>query len=98
MNEIPQVQELVMFDGEQCVTDSRVVAKTFNKQHKDVLRAYANLKCSDEFGRRNFAPSEYINEQGKTQRSVTMTKDGFTMLAMRFTGPKAMAFKPTSRP
>lgn len=93
MSEIPQVQELVMFDGEQAVTDSRVLATTFNKRHGDVLRAYDNMQCSDEFRRRNFASSDYINEQGKTQRSVTMTKNGFTWLAMGFTGPKAATFK-----
>jgi Rha family phage regulatory protein len=89
MDSIPQVQELVMFDGEQLVTDSRVLAKTFGKHHKNVLRAYDNLDCSDEFSRLNFEPREYIDERGKAQRSVTMTKDGFTWLAMGFTGRKA---------
>jgi Rha family phage regulatory protein len=70
-----------------------VLARTFRKRHTNVLRAYDNLKCSDEFRRLNFEASEYINEQGKTQRSVTMTKDGFVMLVMGFTGPSAMVFK-----
>lgn len=32
--------------------------------------------------RRIFAPRDYVDERGKAQRSITMTKDGFTMLAM----------------
>lgn len=61
-------------------------------RHSNVLRAYDNLKlkCPDEFMRRNFAPYEFIDERGNTQRSVTMTKDGLSMLATGFTGPKAM--------
>lgn len=82
-----------MFDGDQLVTDSRVLARTFNRAHKDVLRAYDNLKCSADFSRLNFEARDYVDERGKPQRSVTMTKDGFTMLAMGFTGPSAMAFK-----
>jgi Rha family phage regulatory protein len=58
-----------------------------------VLRDYDKLKCSDESGRLNYEPTEYIDEQGKICRLVTMTKDGFTMQAMGFTGPQAMAFK-----
>lgn len=71
--------------------DARGVSRS--RVGQDVLRAYDNMQCSDEFRRRNFASSDYINEQGKTQRSVTMIKDGFVMLAMGFAGPSAMAFK-----
>lgn len=93
MNAIPQVQALVMFDGEQLVTDSRVLADTFQRAHKEVLRAYDNLKCSRHFNERNFAPIDYTDARGRVKRAVRMTKDGFTMLAMGFTGPQAMAFK-----
>lgn len=71
----------------------RVLAATSGNRHTNVLQAYDKLKCSDEFMRLNFQPHEYIGERGNTQRSVTMTKDGFTMLAMGFTGPGAMASK-----
>jgi Rha family phage regulatory protein len=81
-----------MFDGAQLATDTRVMATTFGKQHKDVLRAYDNLKCSAAFSQRNFAPAEFVDGQGKLRRFVTVTKDGFTMLAMGFTGRKAKAF------
>ena len=84
---------LVSVSGDRLMTDSRIVAKKFKKNHRDVLRAYDNLKCSAEFNRRNFALVEYLDAKGELRRSVEMTKDGFTMLAMGFTGAGAMAFK-----
>lgn len=72
---------------------ARVLVKTFERAHRTALRTDDNLKCSGQFSRHNFVPHEYIDERGNTQRSVTMTRDGLTMLAMGFTGPSAMAFK-----
>lgn len=88
-----QPENLVAFDGEKLTTDSRIIAKAFNKAHKTVLRAYDNLQCSDEFKRHNYVPSEYADERGKIQRCVSITKDGFVMLAMGFTGTRAIEFK-----
>lgn len=84
---------LVSIDRERIVTDSQTLSRTFGKQHTHVLRAYDNLKCSEDFRRSNFGSAEYLDAQGKLRRRVTMTKDGFAMLAMGFTGPKAAAFK-----
>jgi Rha family phage regulatory protein len=84
MSDIAQVQERVRFDGEQLVTDSRMLAKTFNKRHGNVLRAYDGLPCSAEFSRLNFEPTQYVDEQGKTCRAVKMTKEGFTKMLGRF--------------
>lgn len=86
---------LVTIDHDRIVTDSQTLAKTFGKRHKNVLQAYDKLKCSDEFRRLNFQPTEFLDSQGKVQRQVQMTKDGFAMLAMGFTGEKAAAFKET---
>ncbi len=87
------LQPLVIVDGDRMVTDSRIVAIKFQRHHKNVLQAIDSLECSSEFWRLNFQPSNYLNSQGKMQRSVTMTKDGFVMLAMGFTGKEAMKFK-----
>jgi Rha family phage regulatory protein len=54
-----------------------------------VLRAFDNLKCSAEFSRLNFQPSDYVDERGKPQRMVKMIKDGFIMLVMGFIGEAA---------
>lgn len=79
-------------EGEFYVT-SLQVAEHFEKQHKDVLRAIENLECSEQFSQRNFAPSNYVDSRGKKQPMVLMTRDGFTMAAMAFTGTKACRFK-----
>jgi len=78
--------------------DSRSVAALFEKNHKEVLRDIRNLTnsesgLSDEFRRRNFALSSYITSQNKKQPCYYLTRDGFTMLAMGYTGEKAMRFK-----
>jgi len=84
---------LVNIDQDRIVTDSRTLAQRFEKRHDIVLRAFDKLQCSSEFSRRNFAVAEYLDAQGKRRRIITMTKDGFAMLAMGFTGPKAAFFK-----
>lgn len=89
----PTPSQLVTLDGDHLVTDSRIVAKRFGKTHKNVLQAYDLLRCSEGFSRLNFQPSEYRDSRGKMRRQIIMTKDGFTMLAMGFTGPQAMQFK-----
>ncbi len=79
---------------EVTVVSSLDVAETFGKRHADVLRDIENLGCSKEFRERNFAFSEYKAEgNNKTYPKYLITRDGFTLLAMGYTGEKAMKFK-----
>ena len=78
---------------EKVIVTSLDVAETFDKEHKNVLRDIRELGCSDEFRRLNFEQSSYVNQQGKSQPMYFMTRDGFTMLAMGYTGDAAMRFK-----
>ena len=78
--------------------DSRAVAQFFGKEHKNVLRDIVRITdqqsgLTEEFRRLNFEQSSYTNEQGKKQPCFYLTRDGFTMLAMGYTGKKAMHFK-----
>lgn len=70
-----------------------MVAKMFEKEHKNVLRDIANLDCSEDFRQLNFEPSTYKNEQGKKQPCYNMTRDGFVFLVMGYRGKKAAQFK-----
>ncbi|MCI8582719.1 MAG: Rha family transcriptional regulator, partial [Dorea sp.] len=63
------------------------------KQHAHVLRDIKELECSEEFRLSNFGESSYINSQNKKQPMYYMTRDGFTILVMGYTGEKAMRFK-----
>lgn len=78
--------------------DSLFVAELFEKNHKEVLRDIRKITdllsgLSAEFRQRNFAPSSYRNQQNKKQPCYYLTRDGFTMLVMGYTGQKAMQFK-----
>lgn len=87
-------RELVFEHRGHAVTDSLKVSESFGKDHKNVLRDIDDLmKRLPEFGRLNFEPTSYRDTQGKTQRLIRMTKDGFSFLALGFTGDKADRFK-----
>ena len=73
--------------------NSLIVAQMFERRHDNVLRDIKTLDCSNEFRRLNFEESSYINEQGKKQPCVNMTRDGFTFLVMGYRGKKAARFK-----
>ncbi|GAX06986.1 phage-related antirepressor [Secundilactobacillus pentosiphilus] len=91
---------LVSLKEKQVVTSSLNVAKTFGKQHKHVLEAIDNLvaeisatkSSSPKLRSQMFAEGTYIN-RGKRYRQIFMNRDGFTLLAMGFTGYKATNFK-----
>lgn len=85
--------ELLRIENGEIGVTSKVIADSFGKVHRDVLRAIEDLECTDGFRARNFAHSSYISAQGKTLPCMLMTKDGFCFLAMGFTGAKAAAWK-----
>lgn len=82
------------------VTTSRAVAEQFGKQHKNVIRDIENLRATlDEtengkaFNRLNFEPVTLPDAKGESRPAYLLTRDGFTLLAMGFTGAKAVQFK-----
>lgn len=92
------MKELV-FKGEsnQVLTNSLLVAEKFGKEHQHVLRDVRNLinggvsKIGDTPA---FSEATYIHPQnGQEYPMFIMNRDGFTLLAMGFTGEKALQFK-----
>ena len=77
------------------VTTSLLVANKFGKRHADVLRAIKEIiSQTPEFQtKRNFAFSKYRDDSGKSNPLCIITKDGFSILVMGFTGEEAMRFK-----
>lgn len=78
--------------------NSLMVAKMFGKDHKTVLRTIETITdlksgLSEEFNRRNFVPISYKDSMNRKQKAYALTRDGFTLLAMGFTGKKALQFK-----
>ena len=91
--EITQITQDLTNSGKTATVSSLKVAERFGKRHTNVLRAIESLELDDEFGRLNFEPSSYLNEQNKEQPCYNITRDGFAILAMGFTGPEAMKWK-----
>ncbi|HNJ44134.1 MAG TPA: Rha family transcriptional regulator [Acidobacteriota bacterium] len=74
-------------------TTSLDIADHFGKLHKNVIQAIDRLECPEDFRRLNFQPSSYLNEQKRDQPMYNITRDGFVILAMGFTGKQAMEWK-----
>lgn len=78
--------------------DSLFVAEFFEKQHKHVLRDIARITepksgLSENFINANFKADSYKDSTGRKLPCYFMTRDGFTMLVMGYSGQKAMKFK-----
>lgn len=86
-------QHLVMVSNDQVVTTSLQVAEYFDKRHADVLRQINNLITLNAKLRLGYESVTYEDSNGKKQPMYLMNRDGFTLLAMGFTGKKAMQFK-----
>jgi Rha family phage regulatory protein len=85
---------LIEVKKEKIFCKSNMVAEVFEKRHDHILRDVREIikNCSIEFSRPNFEESTY-KVRGKEYPCYNLTKDGFTMLAMGFTGEKAIQFK-----
>lgn len=92
-----ETNELVSITDQRAVTTSQIIAEAFDKQHKNVLQSIERIECSEDFRRLNFQPTqiEVVLPTGGTRLSPSynITRDGFTFLAMGFTGKKASQFK-----
>lgn len=84
--------------NDQIFCDSLQVAETFNKRHTHILDTITKLTepkngLSEKFTQRNFALSTYKDNSGKQNKMYLLTKDGFAIVVMGFTGKKALQFK-----
>lgn len=86
----------------QIFTDSLKIAEHFGKKHLHVLRSISkltnelgqsNFGLSSDFVQLNFEPSTYLNKQKKPQPMYHISRDGFALLAMGFTGKEALYWK-----
>lgn len=87
------MNDLVIMKNEQAVTTSLQVAENFEKRHDHLLRDIKGLKKDvPNFGEmflEGIEPDSY----GRDRQTYFMNRDGFTLLAMGFTGKKALQFK-----
>jgi Rha family phage regulatory protein len=98
MNALALVSPVVSLVDGIPTTTSNAVADYFGKRHDDVLKAVRNLIAEVGEGRvRNFAETsiDVAQPNGGTRAvpAYRLTRDGFTLLAMGFTGKRALRFK-----
>lgn len=85
---------------------SREVAERFNKKHAEVLYAIEGRVDSDGTVKNNgllmsgisqlsnlFIKVDYLDSMNRKQYEYLMNRDGFSLLAMGFTGAKAIQYK-----
>lgn len=89
----------LVFKGKnsQALTNSLLVAEKFGKTHDNVLKAIRNIVDGGVVKNNEtpmFVESTYFNQQnGQDYPLFVMNRDGFTLLAMGFTGKRALQFK-----
>ncbi len=90
------MENLVIMKEKQAVTTSLQVAYGFQKRHSHVIEAIENKIHSAENSaqyQNMFAIGDYKDASGKQNKMYYMNRDGFTFIAMGFTGSKADNFK-----
>lgn len=91
MNDLISVN--VRIEKDQMITDSRNVSDVFNKRHDNVLRDIENIKIDVLNFEEMFFETTMPDSYGRAQKVYFMNRDGFTLLAMGFTGAEAMKWK-----
>ena len=88
------VPSVSLHDGRPATT-SREVAHYFRKRHDNVVRDIRSImdNCPEEFTALNFEVSNYLDQTGRSLPMYIIFRDGFTLLAMGYTGPEAIRFK-----
>jgi Rha family phage regulatory protein len=91
------MENLVIQEGKQALTTSLKVAEKFEKRHDNVLRdiekLLEDLKEVSPKDTLNFEEMFQNDSYGRKQRVFLMNRDGFTLLAMRYTGKNALKFQ-----
>ena len=90
-NLIPAVQ---LIDGHPRVS-SLSISEHFEKPHDAVLKSVRKIvsECPAEFDAVNFYAVNYTDAKGESRPMYQLSRDGFTLVAMGFTGKKALAWK-----
>ncbi|WP_161000595.1 Rha family transcriptional regulator [Ligilactobacillus salivarius] len=89
------MNNLVIMHDQQAVITSLILAEAFEKEHRNVIRTIETKigELNFEQSLKMFSKGEYTNTQNKQQPMYYLNRDGFTFIAMGFTGRKADEFK-----
>ncbi|MBE3610521.1 Rha family transcriptional regulator [Campylobacter californiensis] len=81
-----------IIENEVVFCDTLKLARVFEQEHKNILQTIKNLPFSD-FNEQNFRLVSYVDSRGRKQPCYNLTRDGFSLLVMGFTGEKAYKWK-----
>lgn len=87
------MNDLIELREDEAVTTSLRIAEHFGKQHKNVMQSIENLVAENSAAKKMFNKGTYTDGRGKKQPIYFMNRDGFSLLAMGFTGKKAIEWK-----
>ena len=89
------MNELVIMHDQQAVTTSLILAEAFEKEHSKVIRSIEQKINGAKNGlvKNMFAEATYLDKKGEQRKMYYLNRDGFTFIAMGFTGRKADEFK-----
>lgn len=79
-------------DG-KIVVSSRNIAEHFEKAPKHVNEAIRKLMVENSTVKNMFTESQYKSNRGRYETEFLVDRDGFSLLAMGFTGKKALEWK-----
>jgi len=86
------MKQLVVISNNQIVVSSKDIAEHFGKDHKVVLRAIREILVEQNCATKFYQEITHQN-RGKDYKAYLMNRDGFSLLAMGFTGKKALQWK-----
>lgn len=86
------MNNLVIVNNNQIVVSSIDIAEHFGKQHKHVLEIIREILVAENSATKFYHETTHQN-RGKDYKAYLMNRDGFSLLAMGFTGKKALQWK-----
>nr|VFK14999.1 MAG: phage regulatory protein, rha family [Candidatus Kentron sp. LPFa] len=98
LSTIAEATPAIHRQGERLFITSLEIAARFGKRHNNVIRDIEKLECPAKYRLLNFEQTSYQRPNpnggpGIPTRMYEVTRDGFALLAMGFTGRRAMAWK-----
>jgi anti-repressor protein len=88
------MEEIILneVNGEATVS-SREISEKFGKEHKDVLEMIRNLMAENSAVKNMISEGIYKTDRGRKYPEFNLTRDGFSLIVMGFTGSKALDWK-----
>ena len=86
------MKQLVVISNNQIVVSSKDIAEHFGKDHKNVLQSIRDILVAENSATKFFQETSSVY-RGQHFPFYLMNRDGFSLLAMGFTGKKALQWK-----